>query len=147
MNEQTPPNNTESEPISRHEARQQRREARREVLGGGGSLTWIAGILLILLGIGFLLQTMGPFSIALHNWWALFILLPALGAFDTAIRVYKQNDNRLVASVRGSLLSGAILTLVTAMFLFELDWKYFGPVLIILAGIGIFAGAALPGKK
>jgi hypothetical protein len=51
MNGQTPLNNPESAPLSRHEAHQLRREARHEILGGGGSLTWIAGILLILLGV------------------------------------------------------------------------------------------------
>ena len=34
------------EPLSRREARRQRHEARREVLGGGGILTWVASIIL-----------------------------------------------------------------------------------------------------
>ena len=145
MNEQPPVNNPE--PLSRHEARRQRHEARHEVLGGGGSLTWAAGIILILLGVGFLMQNMGSFSIPLHNWWALFILLPALGSFEVALRTYKNNGNRLVPSARGSLLGGIVLTLITAIFLFDLNWTYFGPILIILAGISVLAGGMLPGKE
>lgn len=147
MNEQPPVDNAQPEPLDRHEARHQRHEARREVLGGSGSLAWVAGVILILLGVAFLMQNMGRFSIPLHNWWALFIMLPALGAFEAALRTYKNNDNRLVASARGSLFTGVILTLVTAILLFELSWVYFGPVLLILAGIGVFANALLPGKE
>jgi len=52
MDVQNPVNTPEPEPLSRREARRQRHEAHREVLGGGGILTWVAGI--ILAGIGVL---------------------------------------------------------------------------------------------
>lgn len=142
MNEQITGSATESGPLSRREMRRQRHAAKREILGGGGSLSWIAGLLLILLGGGFLLQNLG-FFIPLDNWWALFIMLPALGAFEVALRAYRRNGNRLVASARASLLSGAILSIITAAFLFELDWTYFGPALIILAGIGVLINYTL----
>jgi peptidoglycan/LPS O-acetylase OafA/YrhL len=99
--------------------------------------TWIAGLILIVLGIAFLMQNMGTFSFPLRNWWALFILIPAFGALDTALRTYREAGNQLTAAARGSLLVGLVLTLVTASFLFELNWSYFGPALIILTGIGI----------
>jgi len=147
MNEPQSVNNSTSEPGSRFETRRQRRDARHAVLGGGGGLAWGAGALLVVLGAAFLMQNMGWFFFPFKNWWALIILLPALGAFEVALRAYKNNGNRLVATARGSLLTGTVLTLVTAIFLFEFDWTYFGPVLIILAGIGILFNTLVFGKE
>jgi uncharacterized membrane protein len=140
MNDQLPTN----EPFDRHAARMQRREARRAALGtpSRGS-TWITGLIMILLGVAFLLRTTGTFDFPLNNWWALFILIPAIGAFDTALRIYRNSNNQLTAPAGGSLIVGLVLTFVTASFLFNLNWDIFGPVILILAGIGILAVAIL----
>src|SRR5512135_2452866 len=85
--------------------REQRR-AMRHSWGYGG---WIGGAVLILLGVVFLLHNFGlvyPF-----NWWALFILLPALGAFGAAWTAYSQTG-RWGAPARGALIGGIVLTLV-----------------------------------
>ena len=96
---------------------------------------------MILLGLAFLLRTNGNFIFPLNNWWALFILIPAVGAFDSAIRLYRNADNQITGPALGSLLVGLVLTFVTASFLFNLNWSLFGPLLLILAGIGILAVA------
>jgi hypothetical protein len=137
MNSQSPIQETQPEPVSRREARRQRREQR--LADPSGRTGWVAGVILIVLGLAFLLQNTVNFTIPLKNWWALFILIPAAGAFDTAIRTYQSAGNRLTAPARSSLLVGLVLTLVTAAFLFGLNWTYFGPILIILTGIGILA--------
>ncbi|MFT3891043.1 MAG: hypothetical protein QM730_05365 [Anaerolineales bacterium] len=139
MNEQTPIN--DPEPLDRHEARQQRREARLADPSRTGS--WTVGLILILLGGMFLMRNMGNFSFPLQNWWALFILIPAIGAIDSALRMYRHAGEQWNAAARGSLGVGIILTFVTIMFLFDLSWAYFGPALIILAGIGILLNAML----
>jgi uncharacterized membrane protein len=133
MNEQSPIN--EPEPLDRHEARQQRREQRLADPSRGG--TWIAGLILIILGSLFLMRNTGNFDFPLRNWWALFILIPAVGAFDTALRTYRHAGNQLTAVARSSLLIGTVLTFVTIMFLFDISWTFFGPILIILVGIAI----------
>jgi len=140
MNDQLPTN----EPFDRHAARMQRRETRRAVLGtpSRGS-TWITGLIMILLGVAFLLRTTGTFDFPLNNWWALFILIPAIGAFDTALQIYRNSNNQLTAPAGGSLIVGLVLMFVTASFLFNLNWDIFGPVILILAGIGILAVAML----
>jgi hypothetical protein len=140
MNDQLPP----TEPFDRQEARRQRREARRAAFGdpNRGS-TWIAGLIMILLGVVFLLRTTGNFNFPFDNWWALFILIPAIGSFETAIRMYRIANNQLTASAAGSLLVGLVLTFVTVLFLFNLSWSLFGPIILILAGIGILAVAML----
>lgn len=132
MSEQIPVNTPE--PLDQHEARRQRRADRLAAPSRGGS--WVAGIILIVLGGAFLMQNMGTYRFPLQNWWALFILIPAVGAFDTAFQTYR-NTGTFTSTARGSLLVGIVLTLVTAAFLFNLSWTYFGPALIILAGVGI----------
>jgi hypothetical protein len=82
----------------------------------------------------------------LENWGALFILIPAFGAFDRAWRLYRNGDDQFVSQARGALLVGIVLTVVTTMILFELNWTFYGPLLIILTGVGILVNAALSGK-
>jgi hypothetical protein len=131
-----------NEPFDRLDARRQRREARRAALGTPSSgSTWVAGLIMILLGVAFLLRTTGNSIFPLDNWWALFILIPAIGAFDSAIRLYRNADNQITGPALGSLLVGLVLTFVTASFLFNLNWSLFGPILLILAGVGILAVA------
>lgn len=149
MSNQAPSNDVRPEPLSRHETRHLRREARHEARGiGNHGFTWVAGVLLILLGIAYLMQNMGILSISLTNWWALFILIPALGSFSSALRMYQQADNQLTASAISSLLVGVALTIVTVAFLFNIDWVILGPALIILVGIGLVITTLYPdGKK
>lgn len=141
MNDQSPIHENQPEALDRYEARRQRRDARRAAWGDPSRTgTWVTGLILIVLGAAFLLRTTGIFDLPLKNWWALFILIPAVGAFDTAIRIYRSADNRLTAPARGSLLVGLVLTFVTISFLFNLDMAIFGPVMIILVGIALLAG-------
>jgi hypothetical protein len=128
MNEQSPVPGLE--PISRREARRQRRA------DPSRGDAWIIGIILILLGGLFLMRTMGM-DIQLTNWWALFILIPAFGALSAAWRMYREADHRLTVAARSSLLVGLVLSFITFMFLFEISWTYVGPILIIVVGIAI----------
>ena len=133
MNEQSPIDETQPEPMDRREARRQLRAERLADPSRPGS--WVVGLVLIVLGGLFLLRNTGTFDIPLRNWWALFILIPALGSLDTARRMYRAAGNQLTPPARGSLLIGLVLLFVTAVFLFDLNWSLFGPILIILAGI------------
>ena len=133
MNEPSPMN--ERGPINRREARRERRAERLAGRSTGGA--WVIGLILIVLGGLFLLRNTGAFEIPLNNWWTVFILVPAIGAFDTALRTYRNAGNQLTAAVGSSLLLGLVLTGVTAAFIFGFNWSYFGPLLIIVAGIGI----------
>ena len=121
--------------------REQRIEERRTRRAARSGDSWMGGAILIGLGILFLLNNLNVFYV--ENWWALFILLPAVGAFTTAWKTYRQ-DRRLSSPVRANLIGGTILTLVAAMFLFNLDWMIFGPILLILAGVGLAINALLP---
>jgi hypothetical protein len=139
MNDQTPIR--DPEPFDRREARRQRREQRLADPSRGGA--WVTGFILIVLGAMFLLRNNGMSYLPLRNWWALFILIPAIGAFDSALRTYRNAGNQLTAPARSSLLVGTVLAFVTIMFLFDISWAVFGPILIILVGIAIILNYAL----
>lgn len=142
MTEQSPM--TDPEPMSRREARRQRREQRFADPSRGSTL--VVGLILIILGGLFLLRTTGFADIPLSNWWALFILIPAVGAFSTAWRIY-QDEGRLNGPARGSFLVGLVLTFVCLMFLFEISWTYVGPILIIVVGIAIIANYVMGNQE
>jgi hypothetical protein len=143
MNDQT--SIREPEPLDRREARRQRREQRLADPSRGGA--WVTGFILIVLGTMFLLRNNGLYDFPLRNWWALFILIPAIGAFDSALRTYRNAGNQVTAPARSSLLVGTVLTFVTVMFLFDISWAVFGPILIILVGIAIILNYTLGNSR
>ena len=102
---------------------------------------WMPGVILIVLGAIFLINNLTGFEI--HNWWALFILIPAFGAFARGWEHYKQ-AGAIDHHTRQNLLSGLILTALVAIFLFDLNWVWFGPVLLILVGLTLLGNALLP---
>jgi hypothetical protein len=150
MNE-NPQNNNQSSGSSnqpeyhdRHEWRRRMREERWERRGGRGmGSAWFGGAILILIGIIILLQNFGQTT--LQNWWALFILIPAVGSFGAALRIYQNAGGHLTAPARGSLIAGLVMVMVTAIFLFNLNWTWLGPIILILAGAGLLLNALLPG--
>ena len=84
-------------------------------------------------------------DIELANWWALLILFPAGEALSRAWRGYQDAGQRLSADARRPLFIGVVLILVAVTFLLELDWIVFGPVLIILAGVGLLLTSSASG--
>ena len=93
---------------------------------------WIAGGVLILIGIVFIVRNVT--GLELHNWWALFILIPALGSLATAWQMFENNGRRFTAASRGPLIGGVVLLAIAAIFLFSLDWAIAWPFLLILGG-------------
>ena len=96
---------------------------------------WIAGGVLILIGIVFIVQNVA--GITLNNWWALFILIPAIGLLVTTYQTWIKNDRRFTATSRGPLIGALALLGVTAVFLFNLDWGRVWPFFLILAGLAM----------
>lgn len=140
------PENTSDqlEPKTWREERRERREARRAALGSpskAGPL--LAGLLLVILGAVFLLQNSGYIDVTLRNWGALFILLPVIGLFDRAYRLYRAAGDQVTAPVRGAALFGIVLLIVTFVVLFDLNWAIWGPAIIILLGLGLLLGSML----
>jgi hypothetical protein len=113
---------------------------RRSRRRGGYSSAWIWAIVFIAVGIVFLLQNTGVISFGHWNWWALFILIPAVGSFATAFSIYR-TEGKVSSSARGSLVGGFFLLAVAVMFLFDLDWGKWWPIFLIIAGLGALAGS------
>lgn len=95
---------------------------------------WVGGFFLIGLGIMLLMQNAG--AINFGKWWSLLILVPAIGAYANAWKEYCASGYHLTGRAGGALIAGVALTGVTAALLFELDWGWFGPSLLLLAGTG-----------
>jgi hypothetical protein len=124
-----------SDPQAPETTGRQERRARR----GGGAPSWAIGGVLVVVGIVYLVRNVT--GVELGNWWALFILIPAIGSLVTAYRMWERNDRRFTAASRGPLIGGIILLGVTAVFLFSLDWGKVWPLFIILVGIGALLSA------
>jgi hypothetical protein len=95
----------------------------------------ILGGILVLIGVIFLLQNVTDWDLGNWNWWALFILIPAVGSLANAWRIY-QAQGRLTAKARGPLVGGFALLLVTTILLFDLDWGTMWPLFLIIVGVG-----------
>ena len=107
--------------------------------GGGrrrrpSSNAWMGGVILIVIGVVFLLGNVSGFR--LDNWWALFILIPAVASLGNAWRAYRGSDKQFTGSVRSSLIGGLVLLAVAGIFLFNLDWGRVWPIFLVLAGVG-----------
>ena len=108
-----------------------------------GGIVW--GLILIVLGTLFLLQQLTDFTF--ENWWALFILIPAIGAFSGAYAAFR-HTGRFSEGVRSGISSGLIILAVAFMFLLDLDWSTWWPVMLIMGAFSFFlSGFTLPGSK
>jgi hypothetical protein len=107
----------------------------------GGSLA--GGLILILLGAVFLAQQAGwP---GLRNWWALFILVPAVINLGTAAMLFRRSG-AFTQGVRATFFGGLITLAVALIFLLDLSWEKWWPVFVLLPGLGLLtAGLPLPG--
>jgi hypothetical protein len=140
MSTPTNDNNTVEPPVEKERSeREIRREERRAGRGERSGSAWLIGVILIAIGLIWMFPRLQIFSFT--NWWALFILIPAVAAFGNAWRAYKNAGNHMDAQARGSLFGGLLLTCVAAAFLLNLNWAIVGPVLIILLGVGLLINA------
>ncbi|MCP4517988.1 MAG: hypothetical protein GY824_22505, partial [Delftia sp.] len=101
----------------------------------GRAATPITGLVFILVGAFLLARTVFDLNIGAWHWWALLILIPAIGSLDDAWRRYR-DAGRLNASVRGPLVGSAMLLLLTAIFFFGLSWSATWPLFLIIIGVG-----------
>ena len=101
------------------------------------------GVVLIVLGFIFLAQQFGNFNF--ENWWALFILMPALSAFGSAYGIWRK-AGRINFAVWSTFYGGLFPLLVALIFLFDLEWGDYWPLFVILPGFGMLI-SGLPFKR
>lgn len=132
----------------RAQEREQRRSARAWARADrraerGYSGAWIGGAILVLLGLVLFARNLGlPFG---TNWWAVFLLIPALGSLGSAWYMFQNNGGLLNAAVRGAVLGGIIFAVAAALFLFNIDLGIWWPLLLVGAGVLLLINALLPG--
>lgn len=98
--------------------------------------TLALGGVLVLVGVVFLARNLTDFDLGGWNWWALFILIPAIGTLANVWRVY-QAEGHITVAARGPLVFGVGLLLVSAIFLFNLSWGTMWPFFLIIFGVGV----------
>lgn len=114
----------------RRRAREARRAARR-----GWVEAPLAALILIVIGVGLLLQNFG-FGLP-HRWWALLLLLPAVGSLIAAIRAWRAEQAS--RETWAALISGGIFVVLALALFFGIDWGLFWPLLLVLIGVGLLA--------
>jgi len=101
----------------------------------------IAGIIVILLGVLFLLVTMGYLD--WDNWWAYFLVgLGVILIIEAVIRymvpIYKR-------PIIGRIIGGIVLIAIGACGIFDIG--FYWPLILVGAGIGIIVSTLLKSRK
>ena len=103
----------------------------RELAPSNNGSQWLGGLLLVA-GIYFFWVSLGWLS----NWWAIFILFPALTFLGVARLTAKDGRYPFITRLTQGL--GFIILTVALMFLFNMDWSAWWPLMVIMPGVGIF---------
>ena len=96
--------------------------------------SWMMGVAVILMGIMFLLDKSGVAHV--NNWWAVFLISPAVGSFMRAIRRYKE-EGMITRRVTAPIIGGVASLILALFFLLDLNIGQLWPIFVILAGISI----------
>lgn len=109
---------------------------------GPSSNLWI-GLAFIAGGAIVLLNQSGLLSFEL-NWWAFFILIPAIGSFSSAYNRYRATNNLFDMSVMMPALIGLIMIGLMFNLLggngWNLNWNLLFPIMLIIIGLGMIFG-------
>ncbi len=121
--------NPSSESSSDRSLRRERRARRRsrDRYGLGLLLVVVGGILLL----------RDSFGVAFQNWWVVFLLIPAAAFLYRAYQAY-QTSGTFDREVSRQVVPGAVLLVVSAVFLFGLSWNVMGPLVLIFLGLVLF---------
>jgi len=112
--------------------------ARRRASG----LLW-GGLALILSGAGLLL-TAG--QLRADNWWAVFILLAALGSLGGAALALHDSRGLFNLWVWLHLASGLVVLTVALIFLYHIDWSLGWTLMLIVTGLTLLVNGFGPGR-
>ena len=93
---------------------------------------WFWPIILVAAGLFLLARNLNLISVHL-NWWAGFIFIPVVGSLAGALGAF-QKSHRFDAAVRNSLGSAIVVGTVATMFLFDMDWGNYWPLMLIAPG-------------
>ena len=95
--------------------------------GLGGAVLLIIGVLLLMQNFGYHLP---------DRWWAAFLLIPAVGAFVGASRIYRA-EGRLGREGTAAMVAGFVFTAAATAIYSGIGWGIFWPAILIVIGAGI----------
>jgi hypothetical protein len=101
------------------------------------------GLAMLLLGVGFLAKTLPIPSLEgylFHRWWAVAILIPGVGAFLNATVICAQNQFKPNWTVWAFCIIGITFVATGLFALFNLNWNFLGPIILIGAGVLVLSG-------
>jgi hypothetical protein len=111
----------------------EREHSRDQNSGDHDNGSMIGGAVLIALGVIFIAQNIG--GMHLGNWWAWFILVPAVMAFWQAYQAYLEAGQHVTQKVWGFVAGGLVPAVIGLIFLFNLNFGTLWPFLLIAAGV------------
>jgi hypothetical protein len=127
----------EPEPAPKAEPAPPPTAARRR---GGRSDSLVWGALLVVVGVFLLLRNFEIITTRLHNWWALFILIPAVGSLVDAL-ARLQRAGRWTVQVSAALLGAVVISLLALTFLLGWDLGRLWPLFLIAGGVAALLSA------
>ena len=101
-------------------------------------LSWsdVGGMTLLFVGLMFVaINLLGVGR--LENWWGLFILLPGLSFVGMGWRV-RSSNGRIPIMARFSLGLGLVVLTVAVMFLLNMNWGNWWPLMIVMPGAALW---------
>ncbi len=99
------------------------------------SVNWPLGLAIVVIGGLLLARNLGYelFFLDLHNWWAFFILLAAIGPLQQAFSSYRKEGFGM--AVANSLVSAGAIIFIALMFLLGLSFATWWPIFVIIGGL------------
>jgi len=103
---------------------------------------WI-GLAFIAGGVVVLLNQSGALSIK-FNWWAFFIVIPAIGSLHNAYRRYRATNNLfdmgvMIPALMGLFMIGLMYNLLSGNG-WNFNWNLLWPAMFIIIGLGMIFG-------
>jgi hypothetical protein len=103
--------------------------------GKSKKISYWSGSFLVALGV--ILFVLNGLMVLIENWWALFILLPAFVLFYWGYAVGQNTNGRLPFLARFNFATGLIILVVALMFLINLDWSVWWPLMLMTPGLAL----------
>jgi hypothetical protein len=113
----------------------------------GRSFAWTGQLTfgVTLIAVGLLLLARNYLGAPIANWWAVFILVPAAGAFWAAWITWRETG--LAYAAAGPFTGGLFFLAVALIFLLELEWGRIWPIFLLIAGFGALLPAVVGRRR
>ncbi|MFQ5421416.1 MAG: hypothetical protein ACE5EY_13750 [Anaerolineae bacterium] len=108
------------------------------------ALTNWGGVFFLLLGAMLLWLILSPTVV--ENWWAFFIMVPGLLLLGLAGMTHLWSNGRFPILIRSFVGMSLILFTVTGLFLFNMDWHAWWPLMIVVPGMAVMV-VCLPANR